>query len=103
MARILRGEIRWADLNPVRGRERAGLPYELGLSPRRTEALSIKIELDSNPPVGGVAETSIIRRYVVLNVLHYDKASMLSGKLHAIHLAFRDRLGGSATGIRTPV
>ena len=25
MARILRGEIRWADLNPVRGREQAGL------------------------------------------------------------------------------
>ncbi len=24
MARILRGEIRWADLNPVRGREKAG-------------------------------------------------------------------------------
>lgn len=25
MARILRGEVRWADLNPVRGREQAGL------------------------------------------------------------------------------
>jgi mRNA interferase MazF len=25
MARILRGEIRWADLNPVRGREQASL------------------------------------------------------------------------------
>jgi len=25
MARILRGEIRWANLNPVRGREQAGL------------------------------------------------------------------------------
>jgi mRNA interferase MazF len=25
MARILRGEIRWADLNPVRGREQSGL------------------------------------------------------------------------------
>lgn len=25
MARILRGEIRWADLNPVRGSEQAGL------------------------------------------------------------------------------
>ena len=25
MARILRGEIRWADLNPARGREQAGL------------------------------------------------------------------------------
>jgi mRNA interferase MazF len=24
MVRILRGEIRWADLNPVRGREQAG-------------------------------------------------------------------------------
>jgi hypothetical protein len=24
MARILRGEIRWADLNPVRGSEQAG-------------------------------------------------------------------------------
>ncbi len=25
MARVLRGEIRWADLNPVRGNEQAGL------------------------------------------------------------------------------
>ena len=25
MARILRGEIRWADLNPVKGKEQAGL------------------------------------------------------------------------------
>lgn len=24
MARVLRGEVRWADLNPVRGREQAG-------------------------------------------------------------------------------
>lgn len=32
MARILRGEIRWADLNPVRGREQAGLRPILILS-----------------------------------------------------------------------
>ena len=32
MARILRGEIRWADLNPVRGRERAGMRPVLILS-----------------------------------------------------------------------
>ena len=25
MARILRGEVRWADLNPVKGNEQAGL------------------------------------------------------------------------------
>jgi mRNA interferase MazF len=32
MARILRGEIRWADLSPVRGREQAGLRPVLILS-----------------------------------------------------------------------
>lgn len=32
MAGILRGEIRWADLNPVRGREQAGLRPVLVLS-----------------------------------------------------------------------
>ena len=32
MARILRGEIRWADLNPVRGREQSGLRPVLVLS-----------------------------------------------------------------------
>jgi len=32
MARILRGEIRWADLNPVRGREQAGFHPVLILS-----------------------------------------------------------------------
>jgi mRNA interferase MazF len=32
MARILRGQIRWADLNPVRGHEQAGLRPVLILS-----------------------------------------------------------------------
>ncbi len=32
MARILRGEVRWADLNPVRGREQAGQRPVLVLS-----------------------------------------------------------------------
>ena len=32
MARILRGEIRWADLNPVKGRAQAGLRPVLVLS-----------------------------------------------------------------------
>jgi mRNA interferase MazF len=32
VAHILRGEIRWADLNPVRGREQAGLRPVLVLS-----------------------------------------------------------------------
>jgi mRNA interferase MazF len=32
MVRVLRGEIRWADLNPVKGREQAGLRPVLVLS-----------------------------------------------------------------------
>ena len=32
MAKILRGDIRWADLNPVRGREQAGIRPVLILS-----------------------------------------------------------------------
>lgn len=61
-----------------------GLLHELGLSPHQTEILAIKIEVDCNPPAEGITETTIIRRFVVLNILHYDKASMLSGKLNAI-------------------
>jgi hypothetical protein len=61
-----------------------GLLYELGLTVRQAETFSVKIELDSNPPPGGKTDTSIIRRYVILNILHYDKAALLSGKLHAL-------------------
>lgn len=56
---------------------------ELGLSPHISEAISIKIEIDTNPPAGALFETSIIRRHILLNLLHYDKSSLLAGKLHA--------------------
>jgi predicted nucleotidyltransferase component of viral defense system len=61
-----------------------GLLYELGLSPRSSEVISIKIEIDSNPPSGAILETSIIRKYCLLNLQHYDKSSLLAGKLHAL-------------------
>ena len=61
-----------------------GLLYELGVSPHRPEVISVKIELDTNPPSGAVLETTLIRRHVVLNLLHHDRASLLAGKLHAV-------------------
>lgn len=61
-----------------------GLLHELDLSPRRTQVLSIKIELDSRPPSGGNTETTVVRRIIMLNLFHYDKPSLLSGKLHAL-------------------
>ena len=61
-----------------------GLPRELGLSPHATQTLSIKIEVDTCPPAGAGIETTVVRRHVTLHLCHYDKASLLAGKLHAI-------------------
>lgn len=68
------------------------LLYELGLSSHASETLSIKAEIDTNPPEGAGMETSVIRRHVLLNLLHYDKPSLLAGKLHA--LLTRDYIKG---------
>jgi hypothetical protein len=59
-----------------------GLLHDLGLSPHRIQKISIKVEVDTNPPPHASTETSIIRRHVFLNLLHYDKPSLLAGKLH---------------------
>lgn len=51
-----------------------GLLYELGLSGQRNQVLSIKLEV----------ETTVVRRYVLLQLQHHDRASLLAGKLHAL-------------------
>jgi|SRR3990167_5647993 len=61
----------------------SGLLYEMGLSPHQPETISIKIEIDINPPDGAKFETTIVRRHILLNLLHYDKSSLFAGKLHA--------------------
>jgi hypothetical protein len=61
-----------------------GLLYELGLSGQRSEGLAVKIEVDTNHPTGAGLATTVVRRFVVLQLHHHDKASLLAGKLHAI-------------------
>jgi len=61
-----------------------GLLYDLQLSGLRSEKLAIKLEVDTKPPVGAVLSTSVVRRFVVLQIQHHDRASLLAGKLHAI-------------------
>lgn len=61
-----------------------GLLNELGISPHRDEILSIKFEVDTNPPKGAGLSATIVRHYVTVNVSHYDKSSLLAGKLHAV-------------------
>ncbi len=60
------------------------LPHELGLSPHRSEVLSVRIEVDTNPPAGAVLATTVVRRHITLQLQHHDQASLLAGKLHAI-------------------
>lgn len=61
-----------------------GLLFDLGISPLRSEVLAIKIEVDTQPPQGAGLATTLVRRFVVLQIQHHDKASLLAGKLHAI-------------------
>lgn len=61
-----------------------GLLYEIGVSPHRDEVCMVKVEIDTNPPEGAITETRILRRVVMLNLHHYDRASLLAGKLHAV-------------------
>jgi hypothetical protein len=60
------------------------LLYDLHLSQHITESPAIKIEIDTRPPAGATLDTTLIRRYVPLNLLHHDPATLLAGKLNAI-------------------
>lgn len=61
-----------------------GLLYEIGVSPHPDEVFMVKVEIDTNPPRGAVTETRIVRRFIMLNLHHHDRASLFAGKLHAV-------------------
>lgn len=61
-----------------------GLLYELGLSGQRSQVLAVKIEVDTNPPADAQLTTTVVRRFVVLQLQHHDQASLLAGKLAAV-------------------
>ncbi len=56
MARILRGDIRWADLNPTRGHEQAGMRPVLVLSQdifNERSGTVVAVAITSQPPRAG--------------------------------------------------
>ena len=61
-----------------------GLLRALDLSPHAGETISVKVEVDTNPPPGAVLGNTLVRRHVLLHLLHHDPASLLAGKLHAV-------------------
>ena len=60
-----------------------GLPKELGLSALPEQNLSIKIEVDSNPPRGGRIENALVNKTYMFTVTHFDLPSSFATKLHA--------------------
>jgi mRNA interferase MazF len=68
MARILRGEIRWADLNPTRGHEQAGLRPVLILSQdifNERSGTVIAVAITSQPQRAGFPLTLELRAGVL--------------------------------------
>ena len=61
-----------------------GLLYELGLSGHETEVLAVKLEIDTNPPLGATVTTTSLHRHVMLNLQHHNRPSLFAGKLHAV-------------------
>ena len=61
-----------------------GLLAECGLSPHPTQKLSIKIEVDTSPPVGATLQTTVINRHFLVALQHHDLSSLMAGKLHAL-------------------
>jgi mRNA interferase MazF len=88
MARILRGEIRWADLNPVRGREQAGFRPVLILSHdvfNERSGTAIAMAITSQPQRAGFPLT------LVLESLKLPKRSWV--KMSQIRTLSIERIG----------
>lgn len=62
-----------------------GLLFDFGLSPHDDQNFTVKLEVDTHPPLGAALTISFIRyRELFLNIQHHDKASLFAGKVHAV-------------------
>jgi predicted nucleotidyltransferase component of viral defense system len=61
-----------------------GLLFEYGVSPHKDEKISIKVEIDVNPPHGGKEQVTLYNGIFIFYTIHYDLASLLAGKLSAL-------------------
>ena len=79
-------EISWNSTKPLHtGWIRiAGIMKDAGLSSRPEQKLSIKIEIDTNPPAGAVTMVRLVNRHALFAVRHHDLPSLMAGKLNAL-------------------
>ncbi len=59
------------------------LMYEAGLSPLKNQKISVKLEIDTNPPRGASLKTQIVNQYFPIAFLAHDLNSLFAGKLIA--------------------
>ncbi len=62
----------------------SGILNETGPSPLKDQKIIIKVEIDTNPPRGGVETNSVYKSTFMFYTLHYDLPSLLAGKIHAL-------------------
>ncbi len=62
------------------------LLFEVGLSHRKEQKVSIHLEIDANPPPGWKVEKTIVDLHLPVALRHYEISSMFAGKLHAIFM-----------------
>ncbi len=60
-----------------------GLMKALGLSSLADQKLSVKLEIDMNPPGGWLLQNTIVNKIYLFNITHHDLPSLYAGKLHA--------------------
>lgn len=94
MARILRGELWWADLNPVRGHEQAGVRPVLVISHdifNHRSGTVIALAITSQPPAAGFPLTMEItttalpkRSWIKISQIRTLSVERLSSRLGAI-------------------
>jgi len=61
-----------------------GILYELGVAGTPIQRLSIRVEVDRNPPAGAGCETTAITAPRLIAVRHYDMPSLMAGKINAV-------------------
>ena len=61
----------------------SGILNELNLSPFEMQKISIRIEVDSNPPSDWKLDTTFINKYYIFTITHFDVSSLFATKLHA--------------------
>lgn len=57
---------------------------EMNLSDMASQNLSIKIEIDTNPPLGAQLKKTTLNKYFLMAIQVYDLPSLMAGKIHAL-------------------